>query len=238
MKAAAIVTLTASLSLATATAHAQTPSRGDAAAAAEAEKARKARDARVPEIVQETARTKVEAVSEPTLDYADYRRQTEVKVASKRQELIRYLDEILKQNPPDDERPELLFQKAELYLEEAQYWFFEANRLDDDIAKALNEGNDEKMMAASEKKDKLTAKQKRWGDDAIALFEEIDKKYKKFERLPDVLYMMGQAYWDRGEPKAALGVYKKLIKDFPKSQYISDAWLAFGEYFFQVGPDE
>jgi cellulose synthase operon protein C len=238
VKAAAVVSVTASLSFAAATVHAQAPSRADAAAAAEAEKARKARDARVPEIVQETARTKVEAVSEPTLDYADYRRQTEVKVASKRQELIRYLDEILKQNPPEEERPELLFQKAELYLEEAQYWFFEANRVDDEIAKALNDGNDDKMMAASEKKDKLTAKQKKWGNDAIALFEEIDRKYKKFERLPDVLYMMGQAYWDRGEPKAALGVYKKLIKDFPKSQYISDAWLAFGEYFFQVGPDE
>lgn len=215
-----------------------TPAKGDAAAEAEAEKARKARESRVPEVVEEKARDKVEKASEPTLDYANYRRQTEVKVASKRAELIKYLDEILKQNPPDEERPELLFQKAELFLEEAQYYFFEANRVDDEIAKALGDGDDAKMMSASDKKDKLLARQKKWGNDAIKLFEEIEKKYKKFERLPDVLYMMGQAYWDRGEPKLALGVYRKLIKDFPKNQYISDAWLAFGEYYFQVGPDE
>ncbi len=212
--------------------------KADAAADAEAEKARKERESRVPEVVEEKARDKVEAVTEPTLDYQSYRRQTEVKVASKRQELIKYLDEILKQNPPEEERPELLFQKAELFLEEAQYWFFEANRVDDEIAAALSNGNDDKMLAASEKKDKLLAKQKKWGEDAIKIFEEIEKKYKKFERLPDVLYMMGQAYWDRGEPKAALAVYRKLIKDHPKNQYISDAWLAFGEYYFQVGPDE
>ena len=184
------------------------PAKGDAAAQAEAERARKERDARVPTVVEERAREKVEKVAEPTLDYQSYRRQAEVKVASKRQELIRYLDEILKQNPPEEERPDLLFQKAELYLEEAQYWFFEANRLDDQIAAALSSGDDAKMMAASEKKDQLLGKQKRWGDDAIKIFEEIEKKYKKFERLADVLYMMGQAYWDRGDLKQALAVYR------------------------------
>jgi len=214
------------------------PAKGEAAAQAEAERARKERESRVPTVVEEKARDKVEAVTEPTLDYQSYRRQAEVKVASKRQELIRYLDEILKQNPPDEERPDLLFQKAELFLEEAQYWFFEANRLDDQIAAALSAGDDAKMMAASEKKDQLLVKQKKWGDDAINIFEEIEKKYKKFERLPDVLYMMGQAYWDRGDLKQALAVYRKLIKDHPKTQYLSDAWLAFGEYYFQVGPEE
>jgi tetratricopeptide (TPR) repeat protein len=239
MKYQTPIALALMVTLASSSAGAQAPpAKGEAAAQAEAERARKERDARVPTVVEEKAREKVEAVTEPTLDYQSYRRQAEVKVASKRQELIRYLDEILKQNPPDEERPDLLFQKAELFLEEAQYWFFEANRLDDQIAAALSAGDDAKMMAASEKKDQLLAKQKKWGDDAIKIFEEIEKKYKKFERLPDVLYMMGQAYWDRGDLKQALAVYRKLIKDHPKTQYLSDAWLAFGEYYFQVGPEE
>ncbi|HEY1088684.1 MAG TPA: tetratricopeptide repeat protein, partial [Archangium sp.] len=212
--------------------------KGDAAADAEAEKARKARESRVPEVVVEQAREKVEVADEPALDYNSQRRQAEVKVATKRQELIGYLDQILKENPPEAEKPDLLFQKAELYLEEASFWFFEANRQDDIIGAALSKGDDAKMMAATTKKDELLAKQKKWGEDAIRIFEEIEKKYKKFERLPDVLYMMGQAYWDRGDLKQALAVYRKLIKDHPKNQYISDAWLAFGEYYFQVGPEE
>jgi tetratricopeptide (TPR) repeat protein len=219
------------------TAAARDSAKADAAAEAEAEKARKEREGRVPTVVEEKAREKVEVASEPTLEYEDYRRQTEVKVASKRKGLIAKLDAILAQNPPDDEKPELLFQKAELYLEEAQYWFFEANRIDDEIAAALSKGDDAKMTAASDKKDELLAKQKKWGEDAIKFFEEIEKKYKKFERMPDVLYMMGQAYWDRNDYKQALAAYRKLIKDHPKSQYISDAWLAFGEYYFQISPE-
>ena len=89
----------------------------------------------------------VALADEPTLDYANYRRQAEVKVASKRQELIGYLNQILKENPPEAEKPDLLFQKAELYLEEASFWFFEANRQDDVIGAALSKGDDAKMMA-------------------------------------------------------------------------------------------
>ena len=230
--------LSVPLSAQTAPAAAVGAAKGDAAADAEAEKARKAREARVPEVIEEKARDKVEVADEPTLDYANYRRQAEVKVASKRQELIGYLNQILKENPPEAEKPDLLFQKAELYLEEASFWFFEANRQDDVIGAALSKGDDAKMMAATTKKDELLVKQKKWGEEAIKIFEEIEKKYKKFERLPDVLYMMGQAYWDRGDLKQALVVYRKLIKDHPKNQYISDAWLAFGEYYFQVGPED
>ncbi len=213
-------------------------SKGDAAAAAEAERARKEREARVPTVVTETAREKVEAVAEPTLDYEDFRQQQEQKVQGKRKELLDTLEEILKGEVSEAERPDLLFQKAELFLEEAQFWFFEANRMDDQLAAALSKGDDAKMMAVTEKKEQLLAKQKTWGDGAIKLFEEIDKKYKKFERLPDVLYMMGQAYWDRQDYKQALVVYRKLIKDHPKNQYIADAWLAFGEYYFLVAPDD
>jgi TolA-binding protein len=211
--------------------------RADALAAEEAEKAKAERDARAPTIVQEEERAKVEVDTDPGLRYEDYRRQTEFKVASKRKELISYLDQILSTNPPAEERPELLFQKGELFLEEAQFHFFEANRMDDEIAAALGAGDDAKMTAASEKKDQAAERSKRWGQDAIKIFEEIEKKYPKFERLADVLYMMGQAYWDRSDYKDALRTYRKLIKDHSKSQYISDAWLAFGEFYFQVADE-
>lgn len=244
----ALLTPTTALAQAGATATTEAPrpvptapkdgGKADAAADAEAEKARKERESRTPTVVEEAAREKVEAADAPTLDYEDFRRQQETKVAAKRKELIATLDEILKGGVSEADKPDLLFQKAELFLEEAQYWFFEANRIDDEIAAALSKGDDARMTKASEKKDELLAKQKKWGDDAIKLFEEIEKKYKKFERLADVLYMMGQAYWDRNDYKQALAVYRKLIKDHPKSQYISDSWLAFGEYYFQVSPEE
>lgn len=219
-------------------------SKADQAAEEEARKAREAREARVPTLKEADKedfdkREKVEVTNTTgKSDYENQRRKIEIKAQSKRNELIAYLDKILKQNPPEDEKPELLFQKAELFLEEGTFHFFRGMEQDDAIAEALNKGNDAKVLELGEVKDKELDTSKKWGSDAIKIYETIEKKYPKFERMPDVLYSMGQAYWDRQDYKSALKVYRRLIKEFPKAQYIPDAWLAFGEFYFQVGPDE
>jgi tetratricopeptide (TPR) repeat protein len=222
---------------ASATSGARDRSKADDAAAAEAAKARSEREARVPQVVQEAERPKVATQNEPTLAYETFRRRVELQMAKKRRELIAQLDDILKENPPEAEKPELLFQKAELFLEEAQFHFFEGMGQDDAIADASNAGNDAKVAQLMEKREKEVTVSKKWGKDALDIFGLIEKKYPKFERMADVLYSMGQAHWDAQNYKESLRVYRRLIKDFPKSQYIPDAWLAFGEYYFQVAPD-
>lgn len=217
--------------------------KAEAAAEEELKKAREAREARAPVLKDEDKeafdkREKVEVTSTGTSDYENQRRKIEFKAQEKRNELIAYLDKILKQNPPEEEKPELYFQKAELFLEEGTFHFFRGMEMDDPIAEALSKGDDNKVLSLGETKDKELEQSKKWGGDAIKIYEIIEKKYPKFERMPDVLYSMGQAYWDRQDYKNALKVYRRLIKEFPKAQYIADAWLAFGEYYFQVGPDD
>ena len=203
----------------------------------------KKRELRAPELKEEDKaafekREKVEVQSGGTLDYERFRRTKQLQIQAKRLQLIGDLDSILKQNPPEADKPDLLFQKAEFFLEEAQFHFFEGMELDSKIAEALDRGNDAEVLAGQEQKDKLLEVTKKWGGDALKIYETIEKKYPKYERMPDVLYSMGQAYWDRNDHKKALVVYRRLIKDFPKSQYIPDAWLAFGEFYFQHAPDE
>ena len=118
--------------------------RADDAAEEEARKAREEREARVPEVVQEKARAKVEVQEAAKVDLINFRKVTENKMAGKRQELIKQLDDILKQNPPDAEKPELLFQKAELQWEEARYEYFQKRK---DYEKAV-----EQMLARTDHK--------------------------------------------------------------------------------------
>ena len=35
-----------------------------------------------------------------------------------------------------------------------------------------------------------------------------------------------------GQDRKALVAYERLVKKYPKSKYMPDAWLAFGEYYF------
>lgn len=201
------------------------------------------RDIRAPELKEEDkkafeTREKVETDKGGNLQYEIFRRTKQLQIQAKRLQLIADLDGILKQNPTEADKPDLLFQKAEFFLEEAQFHFFEGMELDTKIAEALDKGNDALVLSAQEEKDKFLDVSKKWGGDALKIYETIERKYPKYERMPDVLYSMGQAYWDRNDYKKALVVYRRLIKDFPKAQYIPDAWLAFGEFYFQHAPDE
>ena len=239
----AIATLLASAVLAQDKPKASIGSKAEAAAAEELKKAREAREARAPVLNVEDKQTfdrrdKVEVATTGTSDYERQRKQIEIKAQEKRNELIAYLDKILEQKPADDEKPELFFQKAELFLEEGTFHFFRGMEIDDPMAEALSKGDDNTVLELGEKKDQEMEQAKKWGADALALYEIISKDYPKFERMPDVLYSMGQAYWDRQDYKSALKVYRRLIKEFPKAQYIPDAWLAFGEFYFQVGPED
>lgn len=218
----------------------------DEALSAQAEKlaerehaaAKNAREARVPVVVQEEEREKVDVAGEPTLQMEDFQRKLELQVAQKRQELLAYLEQILATDPPENERPELLFQKAELFQEEAQSFFFKAMEKDDEVAAALDEATADEVARLGEEKDALMASSAQWREKAVALYREIGDSYPEFPRMPEVLNALAQAYWETGEYRQALPVYKRLIKEHPKSKYVPDAWLAYGEYFFQLADDD
>jgi tetratricopeptide (TPR) repeat protein len=44
--------------------------------------------------------------------------------------------------------------------------------------------------------------------------------------------MRAQALWDQGQQVEALKTCKDLIKNYPRSKYLPDAYLMFGEYYF------
>lgn len=214
------------------------PSAADEAWFEEQRKAEEERDKRTPTVVEETEREKVEVQDQPTLKYEDYRRGVEVKMSQKRGEMISQLDKILAQTKDETERPSLLFQKAELFLEESQFYFFRGMEVDDQIGAAMANGQDKKVLQLQKEKKRRLDESRQWTRDAVLLLQEIHDLYPKFERMPDVLFALGRAFWDVGSFKKALVSYREIVKKHPQSQYVADAWLAFGEYFFQFAPND
>ena len=199
----------------------------------EAEKARKEREARVPEVVKEAERKKdVDASTGPRLSVEQFRRTTELQVQKKRDEQLQTLDQIIKLGPPKEELPALLFQKAELYQENAQYFFFQGMERDEEMIQAREKGDKATQKKAKKAKEELLASSRRWTQDADRIYEEIIAKHPKFDRMDQVLYALGRARWDAGNQKEALEVYRQLIQQHPKSPFVADAYLAFGEYHF------
>lgn len=170
----------------------------------------------------------------PALQYDQFRLGVEIQVASKRRQQISDLERIIELNGGKDkkEMPQLLFRLGELYWEESQFFFFEANRKDDEYINAMNAGDEAGKERAKQEKEALLTKQKENARIATEKYAEIVQKYKDFERTDEVLFFLGKNLMDMGDEKKSLVAYKRLIEKYPKSKYLPDAHLAFGEYYF------
>jgi tetratricopeptide (TPR) repeat protein len=168
----------------------------------------------------------------PRLDFETFRYAIELQVSGKRREEMADLDKLIRLGGSDAELPGWLFRVAELHWEEAQYLFFEANRRDDAIAAV---GRDAAAVARlkAEKKD-LEERSRAEGELAIGRYKEIAKRYPKYPRLDEVVFFLGENLWKGNRRKEALDAYKVLITRFPKSKYVPDAWMAYGEHYFDT----
>ena len=176
------------------------------------------------------SRKKEKEKDAPALNYDQFRLGVELQVASKRREQIAQLEKLLSLDPPD--AATVMFQLAELYREESKYFEFEANRKDDDLIKAMNRNDAAGQTRAKAEKAELLGKAKRNAKLALDQYTKIIQGHPNFERTDEVLFFLGQFLMEDGQDKKALVAYKRLVQKYPKSKYLPDAWLAFGDYFF------
>ncbi|HVI93494.1 MAG TPA: tetratricopeptide repeat protein [Anaeromyxobacter sp.] len=169
----------------------------------------------------------------PALDFETFRRVVEVKVSEKRREEIASLRKLIELGGGSEaDTPSWYFRLAELLWEESQYFFFQANRRDDQII-ALPKGSPEIARLQAEKRE-LSAESQRVQAQAVALYKAVISKYPKYPRLDEVLFFLAEnlAKQDRNDPDA-LKAYRALITRYPNSRFVPDAWMAFGEYYFE-----
>lgn len=202
---------------------------GAAASAAEKKKpsAKKKKDA-----ATDTATVQKLTAGGPTLKYEQFRKQVELKVAEKREEQIKGLDRLLELGTKEREVPDIKFRLAELYYEKSRFYFFRAQEADDKAAQTG--GGGEKAELDSDKK-RMTQESKAWIRRATDIYKELRDKYPKYERMPEVLFALGQSYWSEGQFEAAIEVYAELIRNFKDSPLVPEAWIAFGEFYFNEG---
>jgi tetratricopeptide (TPR) repeat protein len=63
-------------------------------------------------------------------------------------------------------------------------------------------------------------------------------KHPEFDRMDDVLCQIAQLLEHIGKPDQAREFFHRLIKNYPKSKYVPDSYLVFGEYYFAKGEME
>src|SRR5206468_3793770 len=67
---------------------------------------------------------------------------------------------------------------------------------------------------------------------AVTQYVTVANHFQLYPRMDEVLYDLGYLLTQAKKTTAALGYYKRLINDHPSSKLISDAYLAFGDHYF------
>jgi TolA-binding protein len=171
----------------------------------------------------------------PALQFEQFRKVVEIQVSEKRREEIASLRRLIELGGgTDQETPQWYFRLAELLWEESQYFFFEANRIDDRLIALGTRGDPAEIDRLMAQRKDLEAQQKKLRDQSVALYGAIIKRYPKYPRLDEVLYFLGEnlSKRNRNDPDA-IKAYGALIERFPKSRFVPDAWMAVGEYWFE-----
>lgn len=165
----------------------------------------------------------------PGLQYELFRKKVELQVEQKREEQIKGIQRLLDLGPKEKEIPDLKFRLAELFYEKSRFYFFRAQEADERLIQATSPG--EKQSLEAEKAAKMK-ESKGWVRRALDNYKEIREKFPKYERMPDVLFALGQSYWSEGQYQEAIDVYGELIRNYKDSPLVSEAWIAFGEFYF------
>lgn len=184
------------------------------------------------ELAGDVSRDAEAAEQGPGLEYDTFRFAVELQLKEKRRELMGTLEQMVSLEGDPKEQPALLFRLAELNWEESRYWFFEANRQEDKAIRCREQGDAACEKAALAEKEAFLKQRDEYQARAILRYKELIARYPDWERVDEVLFFLGHNYWEAGKDQEALGAYKTLITRFPQSRYVPDAWLAFGEWYF------
>ncbi len=136
----------------------------------------------------------------------------------------------------DPEKPELLFRMAELYAEQQRYYNFRARDLDQkifDAKTAQKKDVEQKLKADQANYQKL---ENQWLLGAVKKYIAVVEppgKYASYKRMDEVLFYLAYLLTQVKKEEAARNYFKRLIKDYPESKFLPDAFFAFGEYYFE-----
>ena len=131
------------------------------------------------------------------------------------------------------DRPQLVRRLAEGYVElgSAANRDMIESQIKADEAKQKRQRNTydkEKREAVKAKKILQEARKK-----AILFYRIMKRDYPDYSKYDEILYYLAYEYEQAGELDDARKVYLELIEKTPKSKYVPNAYLAFGELFFQ-----
>ena len=148
--------------------------------------------------------------------------QVEMLINKSEEQAMAQLNKLIAANKGKSLEPNLLFRKAELYMRKSKTdRFFEMNRDSDKVVSFAPE-----LAKSSDAKNNIKK--------AIDVYEDIQKRFPRFMQLDYVLFNNAFSRQQLNDNANAKKLYNFMLKEFPDSVLVPEAYLAIGEMYFSA----
>ena len=150
----------------------------------------------------------------------------------KRHESMRFLKEILSQGTAQGEqKAEMILRLADLYFEEGRDIYLDEMKKFEEVFDACF--NDERCDTASIKAEDYTTESRDWQSKSIKLYRQILANYPQYQRADEATFYLASALLDTQQQDAAVKEFTRLVRTYPESKWVPDAYILIGEYYFE-----
>jgi cellulose synthase operon protein C len=147
--------------------------------------------------------------------------KTEMLIAQTEEKAIAQTEKLIKKYKGTPLEADLLLRQAELFMRRAKTdRFLEIQRKSDDMVQLAP-----RLIKSAQSKVHVSK--------AIAVYDQIEKRFPDFERLDQAIFNNAFASQQLADQKKSERLFLKFISDFPSSSLITDENLAAGEMRFQ-----
>ncbi len=199
-----------------------------------------AQDAQEDKEELKVADTKVQQDARPTLkkekvgpaktSLVDEKKVESVK---KTDEAIAQLKDLLKATPAQNpQRAEFLFNLAEMYWDKSRYYEQVSFQTQDECFRLEDQKKASEVKRCKTRQSDQLKESKRWREESVRLYVEIIRNFPEFKNLDEVYFYLAANLMEVGKREQALEFFRRLINDYPKSKYVPNVLLAFGDYYF------
>lgn len=149
---------------------------------------------------------------------------------------VKVLNRLVRNTPSNDPRQaDVLARLAETYFELQVLVNARVRSYDEPIFAARSKGDKPKAATLQRKQRSAEKELEKVRKATIRTYARLAKDHPDYDRLDEVLFSLAFALTEMRQFDQARKVYLRLIKSYPDSRYIPNAYLSFAEYYFNDG---
>ncbi len=148
----------------------------------------------------------------------------------KRRESMERLKGLLQRSTAQGEqKAEMMLRLAELYYEEGRFLYLQEMAVyDEKQEECFNTDGCELESVTADNQNSQA-----WQGRAVQLYQGILRNYPQYNRADQATFFLGSALNDLNRKEDAVNAFRTLVKRYPNSDWVPDAYVLIGEYYFE-----